>query len=137
MGGSSVIEHDAIVKESGDDLLRVAVRAGSACKGCHAEGYCNPSGQQEKIIDIRGSYLLKAGEKVTVLMRLKTGYTAVFLGYILPLIFLIITLVITSLLLLPEPLIALSSILVLALYYLVLYLLRERISRKFTFSIKP
>lgn len=137
MGATRLIEHEAVVKESGHGLLRIALNPGSACKGCHAEGVCNPSGQSEKIIDIKGRYFYKTGDKVTVLMKMRTGYTAVFLGYILPLLVVITVLATGSILSMSEPLIAVSALLFLALYYLLLFLMRERINKKFTFSIKP
>jgi len=130
------IEHEGIVQESGINHLTVLISSASACAGCHAEGSCTMSGAKEKIIDVTGNYHVAKGEKVTVLMKQSAGFTALFLGYIFPLILVMTILIILVSVSVPELTAGLGAIAVLAPYYGVLWLLRKHISKKFAFSIK-
>ncbi len=135
-GISECIEHDGIVQESGINHVTVMISSASACAGCHAEGSCTLSGAREKIIDVTGNYNVSPGDKVTVIMKQSAGFTALFLGYIFPLILVMTILIILVSLSIPELTAGLGAIAVLVPYYSVLWLLRKHIGKKFTFSIK-
>lgn len=130
------IEHNGTVQESGINHVTVLISSASACASCHAEGSCTMSGAKEKIIDVTGSYHVATGDKVTVLMKQSAGFTALFLGYIFPLILVMTILIILVSLSVPELTAGLGAIAVLVPYYGALWLLRKHISKKFTFSIK-
>jgi len=130
------IEHDGIVEKSGSDHLTVRITSASACGGCHAEGTCTMSGISEKLIDVTGSYNVSPGDKVTVLMKQSAGFTALFFGYVFPLILVLVILIILISLSLPELTAGLGAIAVLIPYYGTLWLLRNKIGKKFIFSIK-
>jgi positive regulator of sigma E activity len=130
------IEHDGIVQESGINHVTVVISSASACSGCHAEGSCTLSGAKEKIIDLTGIYNVSPGDKVTVIMKQSAGFTALFLGYIFPLILVMTILIILVSLSIPELVAGLGAIAVLIPYYGALWLLRKHIGKKFTFSIK-
>ncbi len=130
------IQHDGIVQKVGNDSVVVAISASSACAGCHAEGMCNMTGKEEKIIDIQGKYNVVPGDTVTVLMQQSMGYKAIALSYLIPVLVVIVSLVVLVSLDIPELTAGLISIGVLLPYFLVLFLLRRRINRIFTFTLK-
>ncbi len=130
------IEHDGIVEKSGSDHLTVRITSASACSGCHAEGACTMSGKSEKLIDVTGSYNVSPGEKVTVLMKQSAGFTALFFGYVLPLVLVLVILIILISASVPELPAGLGAIAILIPYYGALWLFRDYIGKKFTFSIK-
>jgi sigma-E factor negative regulatory protein RseC len=134
--GETTISHKGIVQKSDNESVTVLITAESACRGCHAEGSCNLSGTEEKIVEVKGSFDLKNGDTVTVLMKQSSGFTALFLGYIMPLIFVISFLILFATLGYPELVSGLLAISSLLPYYLILYLLRKRINDKFIFSLK-
>lgn len=135
-GKTECIEHDGIVQGSGNDSVTVRISSASACSGCHAEGSCTMSGKEEKIIDVTGSYNVSPGDKVTVLMQQSAGFTALLLGYIIPLVLVVTLLVILISASVNELTAGLCSIGILIPYYLTLRLFRDRIGKKFTFTIK-
>ncbi|MCX6334488.1 MAG: SoxR reducing system RseC family protein [Bacteroidia bacterium] len=135
-GKTESIEHDGIVQESGNNHLTVRISSASACAGCHAEGSCTMSGKEEKIIDVTGSYNVSPGDKVTILMKQSAGYTALFLGYILPLIVVMAVLILLISISVPELTAGLGAVGVLIPYYSALWLFRKHIGKKFTFTIK-
>ena len=130
------IEHEGIVQKSDDKSVTVRISSASACSGCHAEGSCNLAGVKEKIVEVKGNHELSPGDIVIVLMKKSMGYTALFLGYIFPLILVISILIILAALPVPEIIAGLGSLAILIPYYFALYFFRNRISNRFTFSIK-
>jgi sigma-E factor negative regulatory protein RseC len=135
-GSHSTIQHDGTVKKVDANSVIVSITSDPACSGCHAEGICGISGKVEKIIDVKGKYNVSPGDQVIVEMEQSTGYKAVILGYILPLVILISCLVILFSLSFNELSAGLISIASLLPYFLVLYLFRKRINRSFTFRLK-
>ena len=134
--GSGIIDHEGIVQRTGNNSVFVSISSASACSGCHAEGSCSMSGKEEKIIEIRGAYNVKPGDQVTILMKQSMGYSALFLGYIFPVIAVIGVLITLSSLKVPELKSGLASIAILIPYYTILYFLRKRLDEKFTFTLK-
>lgn len=132
----TVINHTGIVQKSDNESVTVLITAESACKGCHAEGSCNLSGKEEKIVVVKGFYNVKEGDTVTVSMKQSTGFTALFLGYIMPLLIVLTFLILFALIGYSELVAGLLSLSSLLPYYLVLYFMRNRINDKFIFSLK-
>jgi Positive regulator of sigma E activity len=133
---SNTIGHDGIVQKSDNNSVTVKILSESACSGCHAEGVCSLSGKEEKIVVVSGVYNVSPGDNVTVLMEQSTGYAAVILGYVLPVILVISVLIILASLSDSELTAGIGSIAMLIPYYFILWLFRRRISKKFTFTIK-
>lgn len=129
------IGHKAIVREVDGESVTVVISSQSACSGCHAEGSCNLSGREEKLINVNGKYEVFPGQDVTVFMKKATGYAALFLGYVIPLILVVAVLIITNILNFSELSSALLSIGILIPYYSLIYLFKNKINNRFTFSI--
>ncbi|MCX6328155.1 MAG: SoxR reducing system RseC family protein [Bacteroidia bacterium] len=130
------IEHDGVVQKSDNNSVSVIISVESACSGCHAESLCSLSGTEEKIVEVSGFYNLAPGDNVTVVMKKSSGYKALLLGYIFPLILLMVILIILASSSVPELTAGLASIAALIPYYLILWFFRKRINNKFTFTIK-
>jgi sigma-E factor negative regulatory protein RseC len=132
------IIHPGIIESINKDTLLVKILSQSACSSCHAKGACSVSEVEEKIIEVEGSgsSLWKPGQQVMVKMEQSLGLQAVFLGYLLPLMVLIVSVILFLFILDNEGLAALLSILMLVPYYLALYLFRNRLRKKFRFRIE-
>jgi sigma-E factor negative regulatory protein RseC len=133
---SGTINHEGIVQKSDDKSVIVSISAASACSGCHAEGSCTLSGKEEKIIEVTGSYNVKPGDTVTIVMKQSMGFAALFLGYVLPLISVVAFLIIFISLNFTELVAGLASLAILIPYYIILFFFRKRINKKFTFTLK-
>jgi len=134
--GKGTINHEGIVQKTGDKSVLISIISSSACSGCHAEGSCSMSGKEEKTIEVSGRYDVRPGDRVTILMKESMGYAALFLGYLLLLIILIISLIFFISLNIAELTAGLSSLAVLVPYYTLLWFFRKRINEKFTFTLK-
>ncbi len=130
------IDHEGIVQKTEDNKVIVAIIASSACAGCHAEGSCSLSGHEEKIIEVRGKYNVKPGDRVTILMKQSMGYAALFLGYLLPLIIVVALLITLVSFKVPELASGLISVAILIPYYYIMFLFRKTINEKFKFTLK-
>jgi positive regulator of sigma E activity len=135
-GTHGTIQHDGTVMKVDANSVLVSITSNPACSGCHAEGLCGISGKEQKMIDIKGKYNVSPGDPVIVEMEQSTGYKAVILGYILPLIILVSCLVALISLSFNELSAGLISIASLIPYFIVLYIFRKRINRSFTFRLK-
>jgi sigma-E factor negative regulatory protein RseC len=135
-GSAATVNHEGIVQKNDGKSVIVSIITGTACSGCHAEAGCAMSGKEEKIIEIFGNYDVKSGDSVTILMKLSMGYSAVFLGYFLPFLVVVATLIILHSLNTSELVAGLTSLAILIPYYSILYIFRKRISKKFTFTLK-
>ncbi len=75
------------------------------------------------------------GDPVTVAIHSNRGLQAVLIAYIIPALLLLATFATLTALHLSEGWVALITLLVVALYGLLLYALRHRLQRKFTMTI--
>jgi len=134
-GGSQTIYHRGIVQNTGNNSVQVVITSDSACSACHARGACGVSGREYKEIEIPGSYSFKKGDEVTVRLNLSSGYSAVILAYVIPLVILLVSLIALNILNVKELMAGLISMAMLAPYFAVLFLLRHRVNKKFIFTI--
>lgn len=136
MKTASVISHEATVKSIDSESVTVLLSPGVSCAGCKAEKGCGVAGSSTRIIKVAGTFDLHPGEKVEVSIKGSQGYMALFLGYLLPLILVVVTLIIFSSVKTDELISGLASISILIPYYIILWIFRRFVSRKFSFNIK-
>ena len=135
MATSDIINYEGIVTEHDNKHVTVHITSEPACTGCHSQGVCSLS--ESKIIDIAGNYNnLKDGDCVTVQMKQSLGYSAVVLGYLIPFIIVITTLIIFHALGFKEPHAGIIALLSVFVYYSCLLLYKKKISKKFKISLK-
>ena len=133
---SKTVSHKGVVVAVDGRRLKVQIESVSACAACHAKGMCTLSDKEEKLIDIEMPIGMekKVGDVVTVVVTQQRGMQAVVLAYILPAIVVILSLV-GLLKIVSEPVAIILSLLSLAVYYILLYLFRNRISSKFVMTL--
>ncbi|MBW6501365.1 MAG: SoxR reducing system RseC family protein [Bacteroidales bacterium] len=134
-GISGSVQHIGKVEKVDPGSVTVKIVSESACSGCHAKARCSLTDSEEKIVFVTGSYDVTPGDTVTVLMKQSMGYKALLIGYVIPFLILLSSLVILAAMALPEAYAGLLSIGILALYYLIIYIFRNKIDKKFTFTL--
>ncbi|MBR5100364.1 MAG: SoxR reducing system RseC family protein [Bacteroidales bacterium] len=135
------IEHEGRVIAVDKDYISVEIVNKSACAACHAKAVCGASDEAVKVVEIAQDFTTLAddyqvGETVNVVMSSAMGTQAIWIAYVVPLIVLMASILVFSLCGAGELLMGLGSLGVVALYYLGVYLLRNRISKIFIFSIE-
>ena len=137
MSARENITHPGIVDRISQDSIFVKILAMSACSSCHAKGMCSVAEIEEKVVEVkreRGREFTE-GQEVIVSMQRSLGGKAVFLGYLLPFLLLIGTLMLVLSLSGNEGVAGLAGIGILIPYYVGLYLLRDKLKRTFSFKI--
>ena len=136
---ANTIEHQGIVENITDSHLQVRIVQTSACAACSIKGHCTSADVKEKLIDVTvtatSSY--RVGDRVCVVGEVSMGALAVLYAFIFPFLILVISLFVFMSIWKEELSSALVSFLLLALYYGVLWMNKSRMSKKFSFSIKP
>ena len=134
---SNTISHEGIVTKITDDELEIKILAQSACAACHAKIACGMGEQAEKILIVprpKGQDFA-LNQKVNVKMTVGQGNKAAVLAYLIPIILLLAVLFVCLGLGLNEGLSALLGIVALITYYIVLYLRRDKLKKKFLYII--
>ena len=136
MSQRETIQHEGVVESIGTKSCTVRIPQASACSSCDARKLCRSSESKEKVIEVRGHYpTLHVGDSVTLVGSVRQGLRASVLAYVVPLILMLVALFIGTRLN-GEGTGALAALLVLAIYYGVLYLLRDKLGRQFSFKIE-
>lgn len=135
MDDKETIKHEGIVESVGTESCSVLILQASACSSCEARKLCRSSESKEKVIEVRGHYpTLHVGDSVTLVGSVRQGLRASVIAYVVPLVLMVAALFAVSRLY-GEGIGALAALLVLALYYGVLYLFRDKLGKEFAFEI--
>lgn len=132
------IKHSGVIKEIDEHQYYVSIVTQSACVSCSAKGVCNVSEMKDEIVEVSRNktdqYVV--GDQVEILMEKSQGTKAVMLGYIVPFLIVLVTLIVSLGLIGNEGIAGLISIGVLVPYYLILYYNRERLKTAFRFRLR-
>lgn len=133
---SDQVTHEGIIDHIENDTVFVRILSKSACAECHSKSMCNVSEMTEKLIEVKHKGLgFKNGETVNVILDRSLGNKAVILGYLIPFLLLLITLIVCSLYL-NEFWSGILAIAVLVPYYLLLFAFKDRLRKTFYFRIE-
>lgn len=133
------IEHNGIIEHIDGKHIKVRIVQSSACSSCQAKAICTSSESKEKVVDIyvNSSENYAIGEQVNVCASETMGRNAVILAFVIPLIVMIICITLSIRYLMINELISIAiSLMFLALYYWILSISKNRISKKFSFWIE-
>ena len=135
---SNKIKHSGVIENIMGDSVQVRIVQTSACAACKVAGYCNASESKEKLVDVyhADTRHLKVGDVVTVTASTQVAAQALLLGFGLPFVVLVAVLIAVLLITGNEGAAALSGLAALVPYYAVLFLFRNRIRDKLSFSIE-
>ena len=137
MGKEKQVSHRGTIISIEEGNIKVEIINKSMCAACHAKGFCSAGDSKDKVIDVlyynNGEY--SVGDEVEVVMRRSMGFKAVWISYVIPLAILLIFLLTLQRLDLTELQAGGCALLAVCLYYVVIYLLRDKIANKFVFTI--
>ena len=135
---STKISHSGVIERIESDRVQVRIIQTSACAACKVAGYCNAAESKEKLIDVFCDSVAKSlhvGQPVTVTTSGVVAAKALLWGFGLPFVVLVAVLIVVLLLTSSEGLAALCALAALVPYYLVLWLLRDRMRDELSFQI--
>lgn len=135
---SNKIKHAGVVDGVEGECVRVRILQSSACSACKVAAHCNASETKEKIIDVMdadASHYQK-GDQVMVVADTAVGFRASLYGYLLPLILMVVTLVGVLAATHSEGWAALSALGILMPYYVFLFLMRNKLRNRLSFTLE-
>lgn len=134
---SFMVEHEGIIEKINDRRVIVRFTQQSACTSCHAKGVCSIADVKEKRIEITNiTERFCERDEVTIVGKTSIGYRAVLWAFVLPLILVVLTLIVSLSYHIREIQAAIFALTSLLPYYLLLYLLRNKMACFFQFTIK-
>jgi len=134
--GETITHEGLVIRSPGDGTADIEIITAEACSDCHAKSVCSAGKSDTRVINVKSDTALSPGDHVTVVMQLSQGFRALAIGYIIPFVVLIAAFVISTIAGAGELASALLSFTALALYYLAMWLFREKIGKRFEFKIK-
>ena len=136
MSKAETIRHEGIVERLGAEGCTVRILQASACSSCSARQLCRSSESKEKLVEVKGHYpTLHVGDRVMLVGSVRQGLRASVLAYVVPLIIMLVVLFLVTHHY-GEKLGALAALLALALYYGMLFLLKDKLAGQFSFRIE-
>ncbi len=134
---SEDINHIGFVEKIENGVVYVRIDQYSACSGCHARTICSASEKKEKIIEVADrSGAFHTGENVMICGRNSMGLQAVVLAFVIPLVIVVCAITAGTSLRWDETMSGLAGLLLLLPYYYILYLTRDKLRKKFVFTLK-
>ena len=132
------ISHSGIIESIDEGCIHVRIVQTSACAACKVAGYCNAAESKEKTVDVYrwDAGNLKAGDVVTVTASTRIANQALMLGFGIPFALLVLVLVVVLLITGSEAVAGLSALASLLPYYIILYLIRNKLRDSFAFEIE-
>ncbi len=123
---------DGIVKESGNGFATIIISGSDHCEECTAKLYCKPGNSNERSLIAADPYGAKPGDKVRVSIKGSKLISASFLLYGIPLILLLGGLLIGMQMFISnkELLSTLLSIVLIAFYLLIVFIISKRNKQK-------
>lgn len=135
---ADIIKHRGIVEKIDGSHIVVRIVQTSACSACSAKGLCNASESKEKQIDVyEVSPSYRIGEEVVLCGTTSMGMKAVFLAFGIPVLLLLAALFVTMRVTDGDALLsAVVALVAVVPYYAVIYLMKDKMNKTFSFVIE-
>ena len=135
---ADIIKHRGIVEKIDGSHVVVRIVQTSACSACSAKGLCNASESKEKQIDVyEVNPAYRIGEEVVLCGSTSMGMKAVFLAFGIPVLLLLGALFVTMRITDGDALLAaIVALLAVVPYYVVIYLMKDKMNKTFSFVIE-
>lgn len=131
------ISHTGRITGITPGITTVEIISESACASCHASALCGMGESKKKVVEVPttlGNW--EVGQEVLVNLRKSMGMKAVWVAYVAPLIVLFAVLLILLGAGVGELASGLSGLGAVAVYYIVVFLFRDRLKSEYVFYIK-
>ncbi len=132
------VTHKGKVVKMTPQVTTVAILQHGACSECHAAGLCGMGEMAEKLVEVPTDpyAFYGVGDEVEVVLKASMGMKAVWLAYFIPLLVLLAVVLLLSALHVGEVVTGVCALVAIGLYYLLLYLFRDKLKNEYIFTIK-
>lgn len=130
------ITHTGRITDITPQWISVEIVSESACSACHASSLCSLSEMEKKTVQVPFDMRdWSIGEEVEVCLKKSMGYKAVWISYVIPLFVLLAVILVAGSFAVEELFSGLFGIAAVAVYYLVVFLLRDTLRNEYIFYI--
>ncbi len=138
MNSGETIDHEGVIVDINTDFITVEILNKSACGACAAKGACSLGEAETKLVEVAntGYSQFEPGERVNVLLKKSLGHKALYISYLIPLLILVAILLSLSAAGAGDLFTGLAILGGLAIYYSIVYLLREKFRKEYVFTIE-
>lgn len=134
---SKSFDHIGVIEKIEGIHIFVKIVQQSACAGCHAKGICSAADNQDKTIEVTDySNVYNVNDRVMVCGQTAMGLQAVLLAFVIPLIIMLAAIIVGNIFVWNDAFSGLTGLLALIPYYAILYSFREKLKKKFVFTLK-
>ena len=135
---TDTIKHEGVISRIDDNFLEVKIQSTSACAACHIKSACGMGESKEKTIVVPRpeGKSFEPGQRVTITMAVSQGNKAAFIAYFIPFVVLVATLFVLLSFNVHEVVAALASLASLVVCYLIIYVFRGKIDKKFLYEVE-
>ncbi len=132
------VSHKGRVVSMTPQSTTVSILQHAACGECHAAGLCGMAELAEKTVEVPADPYATygVGDEVEVVLKASMGMKAVWLAYAIPLVVLLGVILALMAFGVGEVVSALVGLGAMGIYYLLLYLFRNRLKNEYIFTIK-
>ena len=132
------VSHKGKIVQMTPQVTTVSILQSAACGQCHAAGLCGMADMAEKTVEVpTDPYTGYAvGDEVEVVLKASMGMKAVWLCYAIPLVILLGAVLGLMALGLAEVPAGIAGLAAIGVYYLLLYLFRNKLKNEYIFTIK-
>ena len=137
MNSNSEISHKGRIVGITPEFTTGEIISESACGSCHARSLCGLGDAKTKAVELptRAWDNYEVGDEVDVVLKTSMGHKAVWLSYVLPLLVLVGVLLILTVAGVAELYAGLGGLLAVAVWYMILWLFRDRLKNEYVFNI--
>lgn len=128
------LRHHGTITRIGNGKLSVTIASSADCSGCAVKSVCHPSGKTDAPVEIEAtipvsmqSHTFREGDKTEVAITTSGRMRAVALALALPCLLLIVAALITLWVGASQIAVAFCGIIAVAVYYIIIYILRRRL----------
>lgn len=115
--------------------IKLKIKDSHDCESCPAINLCNHLSLEDNVIIISTEVDFEIGEQVKVIATEVIQRKAIMLAVAYPCIILVLTMTLTYILTMNESIAAIAGLLLMITFFIVLYLIRNKIAREFKFEI--
>lgn len=133
------IRHPGIIESIDGTLVCVRILQASACSSCQIASRCHTADAKEKLVNVNSKDASKrwhVGQEVVVSTQASMASKALMIGFAIPLAVMLVVLAFMLILGCGEGIAAFATLFSLVPYYLIVWLLRDRIANQISFKLE-
>ncbi|MCH5311232.1 MAG: SoxR reducing system RseC family protein [Prevotella sp.] len=133
------ISHRGVIQSISAKCVEVRITQSSACSSCSVASHCNASETKVKVVEVHGCdkwQSLSVGQEVVVSASRRVAGLALMLGFGVPLVTMLVVIGGVYYATGDEAAAALWGLAALIPYYILLYMMRNKIATKVAFNIE-